>query len=38
MRRDPRSFLWDVCDAADAIASFAQGRSFDDYLADRMLR
>ena len=38
MRRDPRSFLWDVRDAADAIASFTQGRSFGDYLADRMLR
>ena len=38
MRRDPRSFLWDVRDAADAVASFTQGRSFGDYLADRMLR
>ena len=38
MRRDARSFLWDVRDAADAIASFVQGRSFGDYAADRMLR
>jgi uncharacterized protein with HEPN domain len=38
MRRDPRSFLWDVRDAADAIAGFTRGRGFDDYLADHMLR
>jgi uncharacterized protein with HEPN domain len=38
MRRNPRSFLWDVCDAADAIASFIESRSSEDYLADRMLR
>jgi uncharacterized protein with HEPN domain len=38
MRRDPRSFLWDVRDAADAIARFSRGRSFDNYLADDMLR
>jgi uncharacterized protein with HEPN domain len=38
MRRDPRSFLWDVCNAADAIASFVHGRSFGDYSTDRMLR
>ncbi len=22
MQRDPRAFLWDVCDAAEAIAEF----------------
>ena len=38
MRRDPRSFLWDVCDAASAIADFIQGKSFVDYMADRRLR
>jgi uncharacterized protein with HEPN domain len=38
MRRNPRSFLWDVCDAADAISSFIEGRSSLDYLEDRMLR
>ena len=38
MRRDPRGFLWDVCDAADAIASFVHGRGFGEYTADRMLR
>jgi uncharacterized protein with HEPN domain len=27
MRRDPRSFLWDVREAADAIKRFTQGRS-----------
>jgi hypothetical protein len=29
MRRDPRAYLWDVREAADAIASFMQGRGFD---------
>ena len=38
MRRDPRAYLWDVREAADAIASFLQGRSFDDYAADLMFR
>jgi uncharacterized protein with HEPN domain len=38
MRRDPRAYLWDVREAADAIASFMQGRSFDDYAADLMFR
>ena len=36
MRRDPRAYLWDVCEAADAISSFMQGRSFDDYAGDFM--
>lgn len=38
MRRDPRSFLWDAREAADAIESFAQARTFQDYMSDRMLR
>lgn len=38
MRRDPRSFPWEVRDAADAIASFVQGCGFGDYIADRMVR
>jgi len=38
MERDPRAYLWDAREAADAIAAFAQGRTLDDYLADRMLR
>jgi uncharacterized protein with HEPN domain len=38
MRRDPRAYLWDVREAADAIAGFVQFRSFDDYARDLMLR
>ena len=38
MRRDPRAYLWDVREAADAIASFMQGRGFDDYARDLMFR
>ena len=38
MRRDARAYLWHVRDAADAINTFLQNRTFDDYLSDRMLR
>jgi uncharacterized protein with HEPN domain len=34
----PRTYLWDVREAADAIASFTQGRSFVDYAEDLMFR
>jgi len=38
MDRDPRAYLWDARESADAIAEFVRGRTLDDYLADRMLR
>ena len=38
MLHDPRSWLWDVRQAADNIAAFAHGRDFADYEADLMLR
>lgn len=38
MRRNARSFLWDVRDAADAIVAFTEGRGGRDYESDRMLR
>ena len=38
MRRDPRAYLWDMLEAADATAGFMQGRSFDDYAGDLMFR
>ncbi|WP_374446947.1 DUF86 domain-containing protein [Stella sp.] len=38
MLRDPRALLWDVADAAGAIADFVEGRNLSDYLADRMIR
>ena len=38
MRRDPRAYLWDVREAADAIAGFMKGRSFHDYAQDLMFR
>ena len=38
MQRDARAFLWDVRDAADAIAGFSKGQTFDDYAANLMLR
>ena len=38
MRRDPRAYLWDVREAADAIADFVRDRDFDQYTSDLMLR
>lgn len=32
------AFLWDMLDAAQAIQRFVEARSFQDYVADRMLR
>lgn len=38
MPRDSRTYLWDARRAADLITSFAAGKSFDEYLADDLLR
>jgi uncharacterized protein with HEPN domain len=38
MRRDPKAYLWDAAAGATAIQRFISGRSYDDYLADEMLR
>lgn len=38
MRREPRAYLWDVQEAADAILEFTRELRLDDYLSDRMLR
>ncbi|HZZ62140.1 MAG TPA: HepT-like ribonuclease domain-containing protein [Roseiarcus sp.] len=38
MERDPCAYLWDARESADAIAEFVRGRTFDDYVADVMLR
>jgi uncharacterized protein with HEPN domain len=38
MRRDPRAYLWDAREAAAAILEFVEGKSFDDYSGDRLLR
>ena len=38
MERDPRAWLWDVCQAADRVAEFVRGQGFADYLADVKLR
>lgn len=38
MPRDSRAYLWDALRAADLITSFAAGQSFDEYLADDLLR
>lgn len=38
MQHDPLAWLFDVCDAADQIAAFLQGRTFEDYETDPMFR
>ena len=40
MQPDPRdkAYLWDMLDAAQAIAEFVEGKTYADYLANRMLR
>lgn len=38
MQRDPRKFLWDAREAASDIAEFTRGKTFADYMRDRMLR
>ncbi len=38
MQRDPRAYLWDVREGADAIAAMLRGKTLDDYLRDLVLR
>jgi len=38
MERDPRALLWEAPASADAIVRFLSGRTYDDYLADEILR
>lgn len=38
MGGDAGKYLWDAKVAADRVARFAKGRSFDDYRSDEMLR
>ncbi len=38
MERDPRSFLWDARDSADAILRFVTEVSEEQFLADAMLQ
>ena len=36
--KDDTSYIWDMLDAAKAVREFIMGRSYQDYLIDRMLR
>jgi uncharacterized protein with HEPN domain len=38
MPRNPRTYLWDAAHAADLIASFVEGKEFQNYLTDDLLR
>lgn len=37
MRRDPRAYLWDALNAAEAIQGFVRGRDVTQYAADALL-
>jgi len=36
--RQDEAYLWDMLDAAQAVQRFVSGRSFQEYVADRLLR
>jgi uncharacterized protein with HEPN domain len=38
MQPEARKLLWDALDAAEKICRFTEGKAFDDYRADEMLR
>lgn len=38
MHADARKLLWDARQAADRVARFTHGKTFDDYRADDLLR
>jgi len=38
LQRDALTYLYDIQQAASLVAQFADGRNFDEYLADIMLR
>ena len=38
MKRDPKSLLWDACEAANAIAAMTAGKTFEDFDRDIVLR
>ncbi|MBI2911373.1 MAG: DUF86 domain-containing protein [Chloroflexi bacterium] len=38
MERDPRKYLWDAHEAADAILSFTRGKTMEEFGQDLMLR
>jgi uncharacterized protein with HEPN domain len=38
MRRDGRAYLWDAIRAAEAIADFTRGKSYEEFAQDLLLR
>ena len=38
MKRESARYLWDALTAGERIARFVDGKSFEDYLSDEMLR
>jgi uncharacterized protein with HEPN domain len=38
MPRDPKCYLWDARNAADAVTRFTHGKAFEAFLTDDLLR
>jgi uncharacterized protein with HEPN domain len=38
MRRDPRALLWEAKNAAEAIIDFTQGKTYNEFARDLLLR
>ena len=38
MPHEPRKLLWDPRDALDAVRGFIEGKTHDEFIADRLLR
>ncbi len=38
MQRDPRAYLWDVCEAAKAIESFTNGMAIEQYKLNALVQ
>jgi hypothetical protein len=38
MQPETRKFMYDVCQACEALLKFAEGKNLDDYKADLLLR
>jgi len=38
MRRDPRAYLWDAVNAAEAVHRFTLGRTYESFIENEMVR
>ena len=38
MRHDPKTYLWNIQEAAQSVSEWTEGMSFDGYMSDWMIR